>query len=169
MDHTFEEFQEFRKILCVCPCCGELMRVSDLRLKAKGPSTETWLDKFEGKQSKFFKKEEKFREEEGDLRKKAQEKGRIAAEKVFNKAISPCFKKLGYDPYDIKPVLNPIDFIVFDKLNKEETVENVIMLSKKCKNTSLNATRKQVKTAITKKKYEWQVARVDDQGNIKFE
>jgi hypothetical protein len=43
----FEEFQLFRKILCVCPCCGELVRLSDLRLKTKGEVEKTWLDDYE--------------------------------------------------------------------------------------------------------------------------
>ena len=43
----FEEFQEFRKILCVCLECSEIVRVSDLRLTAKGKVKETWLDDYE--------------------------------------------------------------------------------------------------------------------------
>ena len=35
MMSLFEEYQFFRKILTICPCFGELRRVSDLRLKPK--------------------------------------------------------------------------------------------------------------------------------------
>ena len=47
--NIFTNFLEFRKILCICPCCNNLTRVSDLRLKAKGKVAKTWLDDFEDK------------------------------------------------------------------------------------------------------------------------
>lgn len=169
MTELFKEFQEFRKILCVCPCCGEIKRVSDLRLKAKGPAPRTWLDDFEKQLLAMERKEERFDEREEKLREIAREKGRKDAAKVINQAISPAFKALKYDPFDVKPVLNPIDFLVFKGMNKNESVSNVIFLSKQCSNTILNTLRKQVKTAVEKKKYEWQVARIDDMGDIKFE
>lgn len=103
MNELFEEFQEFRKILCVCPCCGDLVRVSDLRLKVKGSAIGTWLDDYEKKNQKLDKKEEQFNEGEEELREIAREKGRKEAEKVFNDAISPALKALKLDPFDVKP------------------------------------------------------------------
>ena len=49
MTELLKEFQEFRRILCLCPCCSELVRVSELRLKVKGPAPRTWLDEYEKK------------------------------------------------------------------------------------------------------------------------
>ena len=68
MTELFKEFQEFRNILCLCPCCGDLVRVSDLRLKAKGPAPTTWLDDYEKKSQAMDKKEENFDEKEQKLR-----------------------------------------------------------------------------------------------------
>lgn len=59
MSELFKEFQEFRKILCICPCCGDLVRVSDLKLKVKGPASRTWLDDYEKKSLILDKREEK--------------------------------------------------------------------------------------------------------------
>ena len=113
----FEEFQQFRRILCVCPCCEEIVRVSDLRLKTKGPDFGTWLDDFKKKQLELSKEEELFGEKEGELREKAREKGRKEAEKVFYKAICPSLKRLKLDPFDVKPILHPVDFVVFNGMN----------------------------------------------------
>ena len=49
MNSLFEEFSELRKILCICPCCGKIVRVSDLHLKVKKPIVKTWLDTYEAK------------------------------------------------------------------------------------------------------------------------
>ena len=169
MNTLFNEFQEFRKILCVCPCCGDLVRVSDIRLKTKGPTNQTWLDGYDKKCLTMEKKEEKFAEKEKELRAHAVEKGRKAAQAVINKTISPSLKALNLDPFDVKPILNPIDFVVFKDLTKKDTVSDIILLSKKIENPQLNAVRSQVKKAVEKKQYDWQVARIDESGKIKLE
>lgn len=165
----FEEFQQFRRILCVCPSCGNLVRVSDLRLKTKGPAVRTWLDDFEIKEQKLSKKEELFKEKEKNLREKAREKGRKEAEKTFYRAICPPLKALKLDPFDVKPILHPIDFVVFKGMNKEESISDIILLSKHYDCPSLNLIRRDIKIAVSKNRYDWQVARIDEKGNIAFE
>lgn len=173
MSELFEEFQEFRKILCVCPCCGDLVRVSDLRLEVKGPAARTWLDDYEKEGQNLDKKEEQFGKIEERLREIAQKRGRIEAEKVFNNAISPAFKALKLDPFDVKPILNPVDFVVFDGMNKKGVISDIILLSKsfpdKSDGASLNLIRHQIQTVVQKHNYDWQVARIDDKGKISFE
>jgi len=165
----FEEFQQFREILCVCPDCGAIVRVSDLKLMVKGKGVKTWLDTYEDKCGLMDKKEEKFEEVRGKLREEAVKKGRKEAEKVFNKAINPTFKALKYDPFDIKPILNPIDFIIFKDMNRKEVVNDIVLLSEKLKNPILNKIRTQVKNCVEKKEYDWQVARINEKGNISIE
>lgn len=165
----FEEFQEFRKILCVCPDCGMIVRVSDLKLEVKGVFVKTWLDEYDAKCRLMDNKEEKFEEIRDKLREVAVKKGRKEAEKTFNKAINPTFRELKFDPFDIKPILNPIDFLVFKDMNKKELVNDIIFLSKICNNPILNKLRVQVKNSIEKKKYDWQVARIGERGEIRIE
>lgn len=73
------------------------------------------------------------------------------------------------DPFDVKPVLNPVDFVVFKGMNEKESISDIIFLSREYNCPSLNKIREQVKTAVEKKQYDWQVARIDKQGNILFE
>jgi predicted Holliday junction resolvase-like endonuclease len=162
-------FQYFRRILCMCPCCGDIVRLSDLHLRSKKAVAKTWLDNFEKKRATIEKKTEKFDEIEDKLREQARLKGRKDAQKVFNKAISDEFTALKLDPFDIKPVLHPIDFLVFKDMNKNGLVDRVILLSKDCKNQSLCKFRGQVKDAIDKKRYEWQVARINADTEISLE
>jgi len=165
----FEEFQEFRRILCVCPNCETIVRVSDLKLKAKGKYVKTWLDAYEKRCSQMNMKEEKFDGLKGQLREEAVKKGRKEAEIVFNKAINPSFKALKYDPFDLKPILNPIDFIVFKDMNKKDVVNDIVLLSERIENSILNKIRTQVKNCVLKKEYDWQVARIDETGGILLE
>lgn len=165
----FEEFQEFRKILCVCPECGEIVRVSDLRLKSKEKVEKTWLDDYDHRSLQMSKKEEEFNEIESELREAAVEKGRKEAQKIFNKAIKADLRKLKLNPYDIKPILNPVDFLVFKDMNSKDTISDIVFLSKKLENQNINRLRAQVKNVIEVKNYEWRVARISNTGQIELE
>jgi predicted Holliday junction resolvase-like endonuclease len=169
MNELFESFKEFRKILCVCPCCNEIHRLSDLHIKFKGSVSKTWLDEFDKEKQILEEKERKFGEQEEKLREIAREKGRKEAEKVFNKAILPSIRALKFDPYDIKPILNPIDFVVFRGMNKDENVKEIIFLSKMNNFKVLNESRKQIEKVILQQKYDWQVARIEENGKLEFE
>jgi predicted Holliday junction resolvase-like endonuclease len=165
----FEEYQLFRRVLCVCPYCNKLTRVSDLRLKAKGPAPKTWLDEYEAKDQTLTKNEGAFEEEEERLREEAREKGRKASEKAFYKAICPSLKKLKLDPFDVKPIFHPIDFVVFKGMNNQRTVIDIMLLTREHDCPSIKPIRDQIRKAVAQNKYDWQVARIEETGNIVME
>lgn len=169
MNSLFEEFGELRKILCICPCCGDIVRVSDLHLKVKKPIVKTWLDTYEAKIIAINKEEEKFNEKEQKIRDLAVEKGRNEAKKIVNNVVLPIFRKLKLNPFDVKPILSPIDFLVFDGMTDKDKIKNIIFLSKISKIESLNLIRKQIKDVVSKRNYIWQVGRIDDLGSLTFE
>ena len=166
---AFEEFQEFRKILCVCPDCGKIVRLSDLKLKTRTETEITWLDYYEYRERLLSGRETEFDAVKNELREAARIEGRRQAEVVFSNAIKQDFRQMKFDPSDIKPVLNPVDFIVFQDMNKTEKISDLVFLSKKLENPMINRLREQVKTSIEKNKYEWQVARINEKGKIEFE
>lgn len=163
-----EEFQEFRKILCICPCCGEMVRVSDLKIKVKNKIEKTWLDKHEAKIIQLEKEKEEFSKIEMKIREQSVEKGRKAAEEVFNKCINPNFRSLKIDPYDLKPILHPVDFIVFKGMSKGNSIEEINFFSHETENDLIKNLRNQVHKAIENKDYDWRVARISEVGNIEF-
>jgi len=168
MNELVQQFQDFRTILCVCPCCGDIVRISDLKLKTTGKTSRTWRDKYDHDVQKMKTMEAKFEELEEGLRNAARERGRLAAQKVFNNAISPSLKKLKYNPFDVKPVFYPIDFLVFNGMNVKETVDELILLSRQSKSPTLNLIRDKIDLAVTQENYGWQEARIDEEGKISF-
>ena len=169
MNDLLDVFQSFRRILCVCPCCGKMMRLSDLHLKYSGKAPKTWLDKHESKLLTLGKKEELFEGKESEMREKSIERGRKQVPRLINKCLSPQFRKLKYDPYDIKAIMHPVDFIVFDGLNTKEKVKNVTFLSMKTSNREQNIILESIRKTVNKKKYDWKVARITIDGKVDFE
>jgi len=106
------------------------MRLSDLQLHYRGKTQKTWLDTYDIKLKKIADHENDFSEKESKIREKAAQRGREKVPKLIKKSMDDKFAKLNYDPYDIKPVLHPIDFVVFDGMNKKK-MNKVILLSRK--------------------------------------
>jgi len=162
-------FQSFRAILCVCPCCGQLTHLSDLRLKYKGKVPRTWLDTYDTKLKRLQTQEEQFDEKERKIREAAHERARKKVPKLICKCIDKGIVRLQYNPYDIKTLLHPVDFVVFNGLNNEKKLEGIIFLSKETIEPGLNKIRNSLSAVIDDEKYDWHVARVSVEGNIEIE
>jgi len=169
MLNLLTEFQELRKVLCVCPCCGGMQRASDMHIRARGPAIKTWLDHYEAKSSKLDLKEERFNEKEARIRERAVEKGRQEAKRAVNRCIFPAFRAMKLNPFDVKPVMDPIDFVVFNGMTDKKDIANVIFLSKRSSVPELNAVRKQVSGLVQRKSYDWHLSRIDERGKLTFE
>jgi predicted Holliday junction resolvase-like endonuclease len=168
MKELVDVFQSFRKMLCVCPCCGEIVRMSDLHLKYSGMAPKTWLDKYELQLLTLQEKEKLFEEKEDELREKSIERGRRKVPLLVKKCLCSEFKKLEYDPYDIKAVMDPVDFIVFDGMNAEKEIRNVTFLSRKPDSTMSSVTNS-IRKTVSKGDYDWKVARITTTGKVNFE
>ena len=151
----------------MCPHCDGLMRVSDLNLQSKEKADKTWLDTFDAKTKKLDTKEDKFAEEESKIREESRKRGREQVPKLVNKSLDKNFLKLKYDPYDIKAILHPIDFVAFDGMNKGQ-VNNVTLLSNKTTNPHLQDIHKAIAEAINTKSYDWKVLHVGEDGEITY-
>ena len=160
-------FNQLNTIYCMCPKCDSLMRVSDLQLRSKEKTEKTWLDVFDAKTKRVDKNEEKFEEEEDAIREQARERGRKQVPKLINKSINKNFAKLKYDPYDVKAILHPIDFVVFDGMNKGQ-VEDVTLISNKITNPHMKRLHKAIAEAIQTKSYDWKTLHVSQDGEVTY-
>ena len=77
------------------------------------------------------------------------------------------FATMKYDPYDIKALLHPVEFVVFDGMNKGQ-VDDVVLLSRNSTNENMQALMKSISNTVEEKRYDWKVARVSLDGDIEF-
>ena len=160
-------FNQLKTIHCMCPRCDNLMRVSDLQLISKEKTEKTWLDILDDKTRRIDKKEEKFEEEEDNIREQARARGRKQVPKLINQSMNKSFAKLKYDPYDVKAILHPIDFVVFDGMNKGQ-VEDVTLISNKTTNSYMKSLHKAIAEAVKTKSYDWKVLHVAQDGEVTY-
>ena len=162
-------FQQARTLLCLCPCCGKIVRISDLSLRYKGVTPKTWLDTYEKRVSRLEAQEEQFEEQEEAIRELARERGRKKALKTMKNLIQTALPGCQYDPKDIKAVLDPIDFVVFCGMATQPKIDKIALLSKATEIPRLNKIRQSIQTAISDEAYEWHVVRVKENGDILIE
>jgi len=183
---TFEMFHQARRILCKCPECDEISRLSEIRIKSGKKSKPTWLDEYEESVNDYYTENDEFERTKKDEQKKRTAIGRKQVKKDIKKImkkslISNYQKIINYNPYDIKVIGNPVDLVVFDgatniknktadkiKLTEKDVVKEVVLLSKKTSNQYLEKLHKSIDEVIQNKEYEWMTANVLE-GNIEFE
>ena len=127
---------------------------------------KTWLDDYDEKVRKFQEKQGVVEQEANAKRDDAIKRGRDEVPKLVISSLSDKVVSSKYDPYDIKPINHPIDFIIYDGMNKA-SVENVIFLHQK--NNNLLQLHKSIHETVENKKYDWKVARISKEGTLEIE
>jgi len=155
-------------ILCMCPNCNNISRLSDFQISLKGKIPKTWLDEYELNLRKLEQKEEKFGLEEKKIREIAIARGRKQVPKLIRKYMDEKLSKLKYDPYDIKALLHPIDFVVFNGMNRDQ-MKDIVLLSRTTSNPNLTELHKGIAKVVSEKSYDWKVLRVSDDGQVDYE
>ena len=185
MVETLDIFNKFKTILCMCPNCSSLLRLSELHLRSKTPSPRTWLDEYDIKKTEVGEEanavSQKAQEQEEILeekRSKATQRGRKKVVKtVLNSLDKTSSTKLkNYNPFDVKPVIHPVDFVIFNgdyeakKTNyRDKAIKEVVFLSKKSKNSDMLNLQKSVSECVKKKDFDFSIVRISDEGKISFE
>lgn len=163
-------FKDFQTVLIVCPECGEIHRLSELSLSYRGRVRHTWLDRLREEEIKIIRAEDRFEEKRSEIRAVAQKKAYKKASRQIPKLLKKCVPVIashGYYPQDIKTLFDPVDFVVFDGMNKRDEVKKVILFDGPAHNRTREKTQKTIRTTIRKGNYEWHTVRIDEQGQIK--
>ena len=71
MNDFLTVFTNFKTILCVCPNCGALPRLSELQIFSTKKTTKDWMDDWQQRMNDLAEKIAEFTEEESKVREEA--------------------------------------------------------------------------------------------------
>ena len=165
MSDFISAFTNLKSILCVCPKCKLISRLSNLNIQPPKKVSRTWLDDFEDRQTQLQDKIIEFRSNEKKIRSAAAHRAREKIQSMVSDSLSDKLSSQ-YDPFDIKPINHPIDYIIYDGMNKK-SINNVVLLHQK--NKHLAELHKSIRNVIDSKEYDWKVARVSREGKLEIE
>ncbi|HLC19967.1 MAG TPA: Holliday junction resolvase-like protein [Candidatus Nanoarchaeia archaeon] len=83
-------------------------------------------------------------------------------------AVAPYIPKFRYHPSDMKFIGAPIDYIIFDGMNKKD-IQKIVFLEIKTGKSNLNAQEKKLKNVIQSGEVHWEEFRIDDIVSIELE
>lgn len=141
---------------CECPCgCGEEIRLKDTEL--------FYLDKFSQSGKEAFKemledlKQQRFdlKEREKNMTKRPQITAKAVNIGFILERIAPAFDHFPFQHNDCRSLFDPIDYIIFEGLNKNGVVSKIIFTDIKTGASRLNTHQKEIKTLIQNKKVEY--------------
>lgn len=165
IDYILSVFTNFKNILCVCPECNNISRLSQLYLFSDQKTRKTWLDDYEDRVRALRESESEHDSKVNEIRELAIQRGRDQVSKMINDSLSGAITKLKYDPYDIKPINHPIDYIVYDGMNND-SIDNVVFLYEK--NPNLAKLHESIINVVKNKQYDWKVVRISKEGLLEI-
>jgi predicted Holliday junction resolvase-like endonuclease len=161
-------FQDFRRILGVCPCCGEVFRLTDLKIAYRAKPTVTWLDRLEAAEDRQQRAEDKFGEDERRIRDQAKQRGRQALPSLLREA-EPVFACRGYFAHDVKPLFDPVDYIIFDGMNASSGVIRIVLFDGPALGHARERVQRSIQRALEAGNCEWRTVRMGKDGRIQPE
>jgi predicted Holliday junction resolvase-like endonuclease len=158
-------FQDLQRILVVCPRCGGIHRLSELKLSYRAKPKRTWLDELRDKVRRMDLAEERFEEQKSELRGRAQEKGRRQLPSMLKKCV-PGISRLGYYPQDLKPMFDPVDFVVFDGMTQRDSVRKLVLLDGPPRDKRRERIQNSLRRVLKLGSYEWRTVRLGADGRV---
>ena len=155
-----------RQIFGVCTCCGEIFRLSDTKLFLKDKPQADWLDKYHNSEKRLDDQNDKIQASKEEKREKAREKGRLEATEIIER-VDSIFTPNNYNADDSKPILHPVDFLIFNGM-KQKDLKELILFDEEAKDKSKQALQKSIDKTIEQQNYEWVTIHVGNDGSIEY-
>lgn len=160
-----EFLREQRHIFGSCPHCQTVFRLADVKLSYTTYKPD-WKDQLDDALEREEERLQEFELKAKELRAKAIEHERkVKLPKLLNKAV-PMFAKRKIFPQDVKTLFDPIDFVVFDGMNNEDTVKRVLLMDNAAGNAREKALHESIKETIETKALTWKTISIDKDGKI---
>lgn len=161
-------YSMLRHIFGVCPCCGEIFRLSDCKLFQKKKPEIDWKEEIDKEMQRLENLEEKILLKIEESKETARTVGRRNADKLVRK-LDKIFIPLKLNCNDCKVIFHPIDFIVFNGMNNNVgdcSIKEILLIDKDNKSGQYLEIQKSISNAIQTKNYDWLTLRVENDGNI---
>ncbi|HEY5587551.1 MAG TPA: Holliday junction resolvase-like protein [Candidatus Paceibacterota bacterium] len=148
------------KIFGICPNTKRIFRLSECHIYTSKKIEHDWLQKINDKQEKLRRLIKKFHEKEGLELNIA---GKKQAHKIIKK-IDKIFTPNKYDIRDSFGIFDPIDFIIFNGMEKGK-VKSVVLFDR-YKKEAEREIQDSIKEVVEKRRYKFQTLRINDNGKI---
>lgn len=164
MNQAVAMFQGFQRICGICPCCGEVFRLSDATLYYRAQPPRTPWDDLRQAEHVVQRAEDRLDNERQALRMKAKEAGWREMRKRL-RSLTAFYRTQRIELEDLKLIFDPVDYVAFRGMSQERcsAVEFI-----DCQPTNRKQERLQTSLQKTLKSgnYSWITMRLTDDGRV---
>jgi predicted Holliday junction resolvase-like endonuclease len=157
-------FGDLGEIAGVCPCCGDLIYLSEARPFLAGSKNRSVIDSLRAAEDRLERESEKLDNLEQGLRQAAALAGLKTAKKLLKK-IDPVFSGTGYDPQDVKVLFNPITYVIFDGLARGK-IKSLSLIAKEPHDPEADKILRSIGKTVNAGNFEFRTVHVDREGAV---
>jgi predicted Holliday junction resolvase-like endonuclease len=154
-----------RSIFGLCPCCGELFRLTDTKVFLKTKPKKDWMDILRARDGRLNQVEERIDDAEEALRENARVLGRRTAQLAIRR-IDPVFAPRRLNADDAKVLFHPVDYVVFRGMKDQGTIREIVFLDGEAAGPVRKRLQKSIERTVESANYEWLTIRVQEDGEI---
>jgi predicted Holliday junction resolvase-like endonuclease len=81
----------------------------------------------------------------------------------------PVFACRGYFAHDVKPLFDPVDYIIFDGMNAPSAVTRIVLFDGPALGDARERVQRSIQGALEAGNYEWKTVRMGKDGRIQPE
>ncbi len=138
-----------------CPCCGESILLKDAGL--------FYLDNFTPNAEELYQERlEDLKEQRGELRERRRSIPQISETKAkavnigfILERIAPSMEEFCFDRNDCRSLFDPIDYIIFEGLNKKGSVSKILFAEIKTGRARLTEKQREIRQLVERKHVSW--------------
>jgi predicted Holliday junction resolvase-like endonuclease len=162
MDSYVAYLHESRHIFSICPECGEVHRLSDMRLMLDEKFEKDWLDKLDNQRKNLEEKIVSLQDKAKEMKEKAKEKLQKSVMPQLLRNAAPVFACKDIDVRDVRTLLHPVEYVAFEGMYSTGGVRQISFLYTGDRNDQIRS----IEDSISKRHFDWNTLRLDDEGII---
>ena len=160
-------FRGFGQIYGICPCCGEMFRLSEAHVFARGLPPKTPFDELADSWQRHALQVERFETREARIRAEARLVGKLAARRRL-RDIVPFFLKRRVDPNDVRVLFDPIHYVAFRGMT-EGACRSVDFIDTPAATRRQETLQESLFQAIDRRNLQWWTLRIGEDGKVTTE
>lgn len=157
-------FAEMKRIWGICPCCGEVFRLSDATIFTRTPPPKTEFDRVNDARDRLDRVIAKFDDQRAEIRAREVARGQREARRRL-KEIAPEFAGRGVDPHDVKVLFDPVRYIAFNGMSNHG-VKEIEFVDDEPTSKARDALLRSLEDALDNGNVEWATWRVGEDGTV---
>lgn len=141
-----------KKVYAQCPCCDEPILLSEAGLFYLDNFSKQGQALYQAKLEELQERKKRLRQRPRDIAARSEVGAKSINIGAILERIAPSLSSFHFDRNDCRSLFDPIDYLIFENLNKTGKASRIIFAEIKTGNARLTVRQQEIKSVVEKKK-----------------